>query len=78
MSDSSLYSTKTKTTKNQQAIKHLLVKPIISVKEARKLLGAEYKNESDEWVMQVVGSMHISAENLIKAMGGSTKCNGGV
>ncbi len=38
------------------------IKPIISVKEARKLLGKEYENLSDEKIAELVEQLHELAK----------------
>jgi len=40
-------------------------KPIISVKEARKILGIEYKSLSDEHIMGVVASLERIAVHFL-------------
>lgn len=59
--------------KYETNIKNLLENPIISVKEARKLLGAEYKEQSDEWVLGTICTLREMAETLIRTAISSTK-----
>lgn len=63
--DSSLSKTKTSP---QQALDNLLDKPIISVKEARKLLGSKYEHQSDEQILSIICSMRITAEVLLESV----------
>ena len=72
MSKNSLHSSNTNT-KSNETISNLLDKPIISVKEARKLLGVQYENQSDEWVLETIRNLRTVADMLIKSVGSSTK-----
>ncbi len=63
--DSSLSKTKTSP---QQALDNLLDKPIISVKEARKLLESKYEHQSDEQILSIICSMRITAEVLLESV----------
>lgn len=53
-----------------------LDKGIISVKEARKLLGVSYKDWSDEITMGVICDMVNLSEALLDWQNGSTKSEG--
>lgn len=74
--DSSLSKTNTD---SQQTLDNLLNKPIISVKEARKLLGAEYGCQSDEQILSIICSIRATAEVLLEsAIIRSTKQDGDI
>lgn len=49
---------------------------IISIKEARKLLGSEYADIPDEIVELMISDMTILASRLIDWQNGSTKSEG--
>lgn len=49
---------------------------IISIKEARKLLGSEYADIPDEIVELMISDMTILASRLIDWQNGSTKSGG--
>ena len=51
---------------------------IISVKEARKLLGVSYSGLSDEALMGVIHYMVNLSEELLRWQNSSTKLEGGV
>lgn len=51
---------------------------IISVKEARKLLGVSYSGLSDETLMGVIYYMVNLSEELLRWQNSSTKLEGGV
>jgi hypothetical protein len=42
------------------------VKPIISVKEARKLLGIEYKDKADGEILELIEQVHEFARIALK------------
>lgn len=72
MSKNSLHSSKTNTESNK-TISNLLDRPIISVKEARKLLGVQYEGQSDEWVLETIRNLRTMTDVLIESAGSSTK-----
>ncbi len=43
-------------------------KPIISVNEARKILGKEYENLSDDSLQRVIVSLHKIANSLLDSI----------
>lgn len=43
-------------------------KPIISIKEARKILGKEYDSLSDDGLQRVIMSLHKIANNLLDSI----------
>lgn len=51
-------------------------KPIITVKEARKLLGSEYQNVPDKQVEEVIVAMAELAPKVRNWVEGSTKSKG--
>ena len=46
---------------------------IISPKEARKLLGAEFQNIQDEEIISIIRVLGLLAETLLNLANGSTK-----
>ena len=50
--------------------------PIISIKEARKLLGVKYDSVPDKMVEQIIFDMIILSAKLIDWQNGSTKSEG--
>ena len=42
------------------------MKPIITIKEARKILGEKYKNMSDEEIERIVNDLHMIAKLTIE------------
>lgn len=50
---------------------------IITLKEARKLLGSEYRNASDEQVEEMIVTMTELASRAISWVESSTKSKGG-
>lgn len=77
MSKNDAYSTETNTNP-KQTIDNLLDKPIISIKEARKLLGTVYDDKSDAQISEIICSMRAVANTLLEMASSSTKQNGGI
>lgn len=72
------YPTQTNSS-SKQKIKSLIDRPIISIKEARKLLGAAYNTMSDEQILGTIGLMRTTAELMLEAaIIRSTKQEGGI
>lgn len=65
-------------TSPKQTLDKLLNKPIISIKEARKLLGAGYNDKSDAQISEIICSMRAVANALLEMAASSTKQNGGI
>lgn len=77
MSKNGARPTETKTDP-KQTLDNLLNKPIISIKEARKLLGANYDNKSDAQISEIICSMRAVANTLLEMAASSTKQNGDI
>ena len=60
--------------KNTQAEQYK--KPIVTVKEARKLLGSEYQNASDEQIEEMIVAMTELASKAVCWAKSSTKSKG--
>ncbi len=59
---------KTNKVKQKQPIEDLLDKPIISVKEARKIIGKEASSRfSDEELGHIIGQMNFLANKMLDA-----------
>ncbi len=77
MSENDACSTKTNTNA-KQTFDNLLNKPVISIKEARKLLGADYNDKSDTQISEIICSMRAIANALLEMATSSTERNGGI